>query len=194
MTIIDKAWIYLYHNSLRWWDFFITKKIKIKILSGKIVNLSAWELAKSIVTRLGLQCQTPLRSYPLTLDTWPLSLSLIPYLLSLIPNPCSLTLSTVPLKKFRWGLLWLWLLSEVKVKSTPSLRPKPWSLTTNNFLDKGGTFLPLPPWERGLISISPSTNVAWTYVSGRHVARAYYSKLSLWAIFQTSSSFNSWKN
>ena len=54
-----------------------------------------------------------------------------------------------------------------------------------------GTFLPLPPWERGLISISPSTNVAWTYVSGRHVARAYYSKQSLWAKFQTSSSFNS---
>ena len=46
-------------------------------------------------TRLGLQCQTPLRSYPLTFDTWPLSLihyplSLIPYPLSLIPYPLSL--------------------------------------------------------------------------------------------------------
>ena len=63
-----------------------------------------------IQTRLGLQCQTPLRSYPLTLDTWPLPLmpyplSIISYSLSLIPNPCSLTHSTVPLKKFRWGLL-----------------------------------------------------------------------------------------
>ena len=52
-----------------------------------------------IRTRLGLQCQTPLRSYPLTLDCWPLLLSL------------SL-------------LLWLFLLSQVKVKSTPSPRLK----------------------------------------------------------------------
>ena len=69
-------------------------------------------------TRLGLQCQTPLRSYPL---------SLIPYPLSLIP--CSLSPSTVPFTKFRWGLLsflWLWLLwlSPAKVKSTPNPRPK----------------------------------------------------------------------
>ena len=79
-------------------------------------------------TRLGLQCQTPVRSYPLNLDTYPLCL--FPYLLSLIPNPCSLARSTVPLRKFRWGLLLLslslslllsLLLSKVKVKSTPSL-------------------------------------------------------------------------
>ena len=65
------------------------------------------------ITRLGLQCQTPLRH------------------LTLIPNPCSLTPCTVPLKKFSGGLLSLFsLLSKVKVKSTPSLRPKTWSLTT----------------------------------------------------------------
>ena len=68
-----------------------------------------------VLTRLGLQCQTPLRSYPL----------------SLIPTPCSLFPSTVPFAKFRWGLLsflsflsLLWLLSPAKVKSTPSPRPK----------------------------------------------------------------------
>ena len=38
-----------------------------------------------IKTRLGLQSQTPLRSYPLTLDTGPLFL--MPYSLSLIPYP-----------------------------------------------------------------------------------------------------------
>ena len=69
--------------------------------------------------------------WPLTLDTWPLSL---------IPNPCSLSPSRVPYKKFRWGLLWLslWLflllLSKVKVKSTPSLRPMTWSLTKDYFI------------------------------------------------------------
>ena len=41
-------------------------------------------------TRLGLQCQTPLRSYPLTL---------IPYPISLIPTPCPLSPSTVPSRK-----------------------------------------------------------------------------------------------
>ena len=85
-------------------------------------------------TRLGLHC----------LICWPLSL--MPYLLSLIPNPCSLTPSTVPLKRFRWGLLSLlslWLLSKVKVKSTPSLRPKTWSLTkTGEML--GGKFSHVP--------------------------------------------------
>ena len=81
------------------------------------------------ITRLGLQCQTPLRSYPLTLDTWPFSL--MPYPLSLIPNPCSLTPSTVLGLLLLLSLLWLlWLLSKVKVKSTLSLRPKTWSLTT----------------------------------------------------------------
>ena len=63
-----------------------------------------------------------------------LHLGLIPWPISLIPNPYSISLSTVPLKKFKWGLflslwLWLWLLlllllSQVKVKSTPSPRPK----------------------------------------------------------------------
>ena len=54
-----------------------------------------------------------------------------------------------------------------------------------------GTFLPLPLWEKGLTSIFPRTNVLWTYVSGTHVAIAYYSKLSPYAKFQTSSSFSS---
>ena len=49
-------------------------------------------------TRLGLQCQNPLIPYPL--------------------SP-----STVPFTKFRWGLWFLWL-SQAKVKSTPSPRPK----------------------------------------------------------------------
>ena len=91
-----------------------------------IMRLSCSAKTKT-ATRLGLQCQTQLRSYPLTL----------------IPNPCSLSPNRVPYKKFRWGLLWLslWLflslflllLSKVKVKSTPSLRPKTWSLTINSF-------------------------------------------------------------
>ena len=56
---------------------------------------------------------------------------LISLLLSLIPTLCPSSPSTVPFKKFRWGLLWLFLLllSKVKVKSTPSPRPKTWSLT-----------------------------------------------------------------
>ena len=42
--------------------------------------------------RLGLQCWTPLRSYPLTLIPYPLTLSLVPY-------PQVLLLP----RKFRWG-------------------------------------------------------------------------------------------
>ena len=87
-------------------------------------------------TRLGLQCQTPLRYYPLSLipfpfSVFPFSLSLIPHLISIIPTPCCLSPSTVLFMKFRWGLLlflsllflWLWL-SQAKVKSTPSPRPR----------------------------------------------------------------------
>ena len=55
--------------------------------------------------------------------------------LSLIPTPSSLSPSTVPFKKFRWGfflllllslllLMMLLLLSQAKVKSTPFPRPK----------------------------------------------------------------------
>ena len=83
-------------------------------------------------TRLGLQCQTPLSSYPLTLDTWPLSF--MPYLLPLIPIFCSISPSTVPFKKFRWGLLLsLSLLSKVKERSTPSPRSKTLSLTIRTY-------------------------------------------------------------
>ena len=67
------------------------------------------------ITRLRLQCQTPLRSYlftiepcPLTLDPYPLCL--IPWPLSFIPNPISLSSSTVPFKKFWWGFFWSLLL------------------------------------------------------------------------------------
>ena len=42
-------------------------------------------------TRLGLQCQTPRRSYPLSLIPFPLSL--IPYPLYLVPYPLVLFLS-----------------------------------------------------------------------------------------------------
>ena len=35
-------------------------------------------------TRLGLQCRTPLRSYPLTLIPYPLTLPLVPYPLVLL--------------------------------------------------------------------------------------------------------------
>ena len=45
------------------------------------------------MSRLGLQCQTPLRFYPLSLDPWPLSLD--PYCLSLplVPYPLVVFLS-----------------------------------------------------------------------------------------------------
>ena len=73
-------------------------------------------------TRLGLHCRTPLIPYPL---------SNVPYPLSLTPSFWSLSPSTVPFNRFRWGLflssllsLSLLLLSQVKVKSTPSPRPK----------------------------------------------------------------------
>ena len=78
-----------------------------------------------IQTRLGLQCQTPFIPYPL---------SLTPYLLSLIPTSCSLSPTTVSFPKFRWGLLWLLLLSQAKVKSTPSRWSKTWSSTIENKL------------------------------------------------------------
>ena len=50
-------------------------------------------------TILGLQCQTPLKSYPLTLDHWlftldPWPLAITPHHLSLIPTPCSFSLNT----------------------------------------------------------------------------------------------------
>ena len=56
-------------------------------------------------TRLGLQCQTPLQSYPLSLIPFPFSLfpyplSLISYPLSLIPYPLSLPLVPYPLVLF----------------------------------------------------------------------------------------------
>ena len=73
--------------------------------------------------------------YPLSLFPYPLSpiaypLSLIPYTLYLIPTPCSLSPSTVPFTKFRWGLsfsfLWFLWLSPAKVKSTPSPKTGVW--------------------------------------------------------------------
>ena len=66
--------------------------------------------------------------YSLSLILYPLSL--IPYPLYLIPTLCCLSPSAVPVKKFRWGLflslllLLLFLLSQVKVKSTLDPRPK----------------------------------------------------------------------
>ena len=70
--------------------------------------------------------------YTLSLDLWPLTIE--PYTSSLIPTFCSLSLFTVPFKKFRWGflsflslllllLLLALFLSQSKVKSTPSPRP-----------------------------------------------------------------------
>ena len=58
-----------------------------------------WRISK-YETRLGLQCQTPLRSYPLTLISYPLSLmpyplSLIPYALSLISYPLCLSFISI---------------------------------------------------------------------------------------------------
>ena len=47
------------------------------------------------LTRLGLQCQTPLRSYPLSLIPFPFSFTLFP--LSLISYPLSLPLVPYPL-------------------------------------------------------------------------------------------------
>ena len=86
------------------------------IRNNRNLRFTFWKRTIKRLTRLGLQCQTPLRSYPLSLI------------------PCSLSPSTVPFTKFRWGLLsflWLWLLwfwllwlSPAKVKSTPNPRPK----------------------------------------------------------------------
>ena len=73
----------------------LVKDIKVRFLASiqNFLIISKW----IDITRLGLRCQTPLRSYPSTLDTYPLSLIpyplfLIPYLLSLISYPLSLTL------------------------------------------------------------------------------------------------------
>ena len=44
-------------------------------------------------TRLGLQCETPLRSYPLSFDPWPLTLNPWPLSLPLVPYPLVLFLS-----------------------------------------------------------------------------------------------------
>ena len=67
---------------------------------------------QNLLTRLGLQRRTPFRFYPLSLS----------------PTPCSLSPSAVPCQKFRWGFLslslLLLLLSQAKVKSPPSHRPK----------------------------------------------------------------------
>ena len=79
--------------------------------------------------RLGLQCQTSLRSYPG---------SLIPYLPAIL-GPLTISLPLVPYpqvmflsRNLGWGflsslllsLLLMLLLSQAKVKSTPSNRPK----------------------------------------------------------------------
>ena len=50
-------------------------------------------------TRLGLQCRTPLRSYPWPLPLIPYSLSLIPHPSSLTPSPFSFSPSTVFLSR-----------------------------------------------------------------------------------------------
>ena len=65
--------------------------------------------------------------YPLSLIPHPLSIDLDPWPLSLISTACSLSPSTVPFK-FRGGFLLLFsflalLLSQAKVKPTPSHRP-----------------------------------------------------------------------
>ena len=75
-------------------------------------------------TRVGLQCQTPLRSYPLSLVHYPFIpyiLSLIPYTLSPISTPCSISPSTVPFTKFRWGLLLSLLSLLLSLLSKPQL-------------------------------------------------------------------------
>ena len=68
------------------------KKIKFTHLLCKELLI----VQKELVTRLGLQCQTPLWSYPLSLILFPLSL---------IPTLCSLFPSTVPFKNLGEGYL-----------------------------------------------------------------------------------------
>ena len=97
-----------------------------------------------------------------------LVLPFIPYHLSLIPTPCSLSPSTVPFTKFRWGLLWLWLLwlSQAKVKSTPSPRPK------TGVWQKGNMDISLPQrggWHRYIMAfwsffMRPSINVIYLFI------------------------------
>ena len=118
------------HKHTHSWTQKLIKAIKL-LQNMKVKRIGRQDLVFSVKLPLGL-IPWPLTLDPSLLSLMPYPLSFIPYPLSLIP--CSLTPSTVPLKKFRWGLLWLsllllWLLSKVKVKSTPSLRPKTWSLT-----------------------------------------------------------------
>ena len=96
----------------------ITKEIQTKVLlyDALCIDADAIQLCGSNTdkTRLGLQCRTPLRSYPL----------------SLIPTPWSLSPSNVHFTNFWWGLflsLFLSLMSllfQEKVKLTFSPRPK----------------------------------------------------------------------
>ena len=83
------------------WDFFQSPFMEqFRHIIGVYFIYECFYIVRSTnITRLGLHCQTSLRSYPLTLNPRPISL---------IPNPYSLSPSTVPLKIFRWGLfLWL---------------------------------------------------------------------------------------
>ena len=70
------------------------------------------------LTTLGLQCQTSLRSYHLSLLIYPSSL--IPYHYTL-----------VTFKKFRWRFLSLLLLSQAKVKSSPRPKTGVWQMPRN---------------------------------------------------------------
>ena len=93
--------------------FSLLLQVKVKSTPNPRSKTGVWQKELRNKTRLGLQCQTPLRSYPLSLYPYPLSLPLSP--------------STVPFKKFRWGfffffslfllLLLLFWLTKSKVNS-----------------------------------------------------------------------------
>ena len=65
------------------WYVFSSYMIDIRVLFdvGRFLEAGAPLLfvREKEQTRLGLQCQTPLRSYPLSLNPYPLSLPLVPY-------------------------------------------------------------------------------------------------------------------
>ena len=70
-------------------------------LTTEIINLNKNKTWSSVSNSTMV---LPFIPYPFSLITYPLSLI-----------PCSLSPITVPFTKFRWGLLWLWLLSQLQL-------------------------------------------------------------------------------
>ena len=116
--------------------YLLCQETMLSVVGFKISNHSVAKLSSSWQVYLSrVRFTIPLRNKGVWFQkiqdlvfSVKLHLGLILWHLTLIPYPCSLSLSTVPFEKFMWGLflsmLLLSLLSQVKVKSTPSPRPK----------------------------------------------------------------------